>query len=127
MYQVIKTLPPTPGPGLQTVVPERDVVMSRHRTRQAAERAVRRYDRSHRGYGQFTIHESLEYGDVRPALADQLAASGAGECWASPQEMEQDQQGSHPHGLVDECSAGGESWRRIWHDPRAVWLVVPAQ
>jgi len=131
MYQVIKTLPTTPGPGLRTVAPERDVVMSRHRSRQAAERAVRRCQRSHRGYAAFRIEEAhmqsetIEYNGIHPQLADRLSASDAGECWSSPQEMEQDVVGSHPHGLVDECSAGGRSWYRIWHDQRAVWLLVP--
>lgn len=54
-YDVIKTLPSQPGPGLRTSQPGREVVMSSHRSEAAAERAAAKYDRDHRGYATFRV------------------------------------------------------------------------
>lgn len=59
-YQVIKHAPSHPaagsgGPGPGTCVPEQSVVMSQHRSREAAVKAMKRYDRDHRGYATFEL------------------------------------------------------------------------
>ena len=61
------------------------------------------------------------YGEIRPALADQLLAAGAGQCWVSPQEMAAAARGDYPHGFIDETWPGEY---RIWNDRAAVWLNV---
>lgn len=54
-YVVIKTLAGRPNEGNRGSSPEREVVMSRHRTLELAVRAERRYEREHRGYAHFRI------------------------------------------------------------------------